>query len=188
MNHTDKCFKFGVQLGYTVSGHESSEVTTDMAKEAMMQTPEAHAFNQELCKIAAAAFAEAGESHSVEGILFHNLANVDTWDSGYNRFSDSVKRSLSKSSSFLPAAGAGAVAAASDGGIIKTTLGLGALGGGVLGSLAFILSRNARQTSSENAELLQKIKAYKELSRDIREDMGQNNAMDSEGAEGGYDV
>ena len=57
------------------------------------------------------------------------------------------------------------------GNIFKTLAAGGALTGTALGSLAFLLSRNAEQSSAENAILMEKVKAYRKLKNDIEEDM-----------------
>jgi len=181
----DAAFQFGVRLGFVISGNDSRDATAAMAKQAAMDSDAAAPFNRELCKIACAAFAANGEGHTPEAILFANLSQEKTWNPGYNRFTDCVKRGLAKQASLLPA-----VAALHDkagGGVLKTITAGGALGGAALGSLAFLLARNARQSSSDNAQLLEKVRAYKELSRDIREDMGAKNVMET-GEETRYNV
>ena len=146
-----------------------------------MDSAEAVPFRRELCKIAYAAFETAGEPHCAEAILFSNLSKAAEWHPTFNRFTDAVLRALAKqeitkgAAVLLPA-----VAAIHDkagGGMLKTLAAGGALGGAALGSLAFLLSRNAQQSSAENAILLEKVKAYKQLKRDIQEDMEHNELM-----------
>ena len=114
--------------------------------------------------------------------MFKNLAQVDQWEPAYNRFTDCVRRALAKQAApLIPAA-----IATHDklgGNMLKTLTAGGALGGAALGSLAFLLSRNAQQSSAENQALLEKIRAYKQLRRDIEEDMAARGVMDEEVAE-----
>jgi hypothetical protein len=140
-----------------------------------MTTGQAAPFNRELCKIAAAAFETDGDENSTHAILFRNLASTATWSPGYDRFTDCVKRAMAKQA-MLPV-----VAGLHDklgGGVVKTLMATGAIGGAGIGSLAFLLSRNAAQSSSESAELLEKVKAFKQLRRDIEEDMHANDVLE----------
>jgi hypothetical protein len=65
------------------------------------------------------------------------------------------------------------------GNTLKALIATGALGGAGVGSLAFLLSRNAAQTSAENAEILEKVRAFKQLRRDIEEDMSEDELVAS---------
>ena len=181
MSKQDKNFEFGVKIAAAVMGIDPRDVVQDRAREEVFQSAEGYPYQKELCKIASAAFRSCGDMTSAPSILFYNLANTDDWQPGYSRFSDSVRRALSKQANILPAAAV--VHDKMGGGILKTLTAGGALGGAALGSLAFILSRNARQTSAENEALLEKVKAYKKLKRDIEEDMAENQVMSLEGGE-----
>ena len=172
----------GAQLGV-----DRSELIKRAAREKVMQSEEAAPFHRELCKIAVAAFESAGEPNSASAILFKNLSQSRDWPSSYNRFTDSVRRALSKNASVLLPA----VAATHDklgGGLMKTLTAGGALGGAALGSLAFLMMRNANQSSSQNAELLEKIRAYRKLKRDIEEDLASNDTMKVEEPERRFHV
>jgi hypothetical protein len=180
-------FELGTRIGAVLLGKDPSDLVRLRAQESVMQTKEAAPFHRELCKIAVAAFEAAGEPHSAPAELFRNLSQADEWFESYNRFTDSVRRALGKqASTLLPA-----VAALHDkagGGILKTLTAGGALGGAALGSLAFLLSRNAQQSSAENAALLEKVKAYKKLKRDIEEDMASRGTMEEEKGGGRFHV
>ena len=167
-------FKFGARVGAAMLGADNDELTRRMGHAGVMSSADAAPFNRELCKIAAAAFDADGASNTAPAILFRRLATVPEWSSGYNQFTDCVKRAMAKQA-LLPV-----VAGLHDklgGGVVKTLMATGALGGAGLGSLAFLLSRNARQSSSESAELLEKVKAFKQLRRDIDEDMKANEVL-----------
>jgi hypothetical protein len=142
-----------------------------------MSSPAAAPFNRELCKIAAAAFQVDGAEHTPAATLFRNLSTAPTWEPGYNRFSDCVKRALSKSAAMMGLAGG--LHNSLSGNTLKALIATGALGGAGVGSLAFLLSRNAAQTSAENAEILEKVRAFKQLRRDIEEDMSEDELVAS---------
>lgn len=174
MSH-DPYFRLGTQIGAVSLGHDPAELPSRVGRDNVMSSLEAAPFNRELCKIAYAAFEADGQETSARAILFRNLAQERDWNSGYDRFTDSVKRALAKTASVLPA-----IVGLHDkagGGVMKTLTAGGALGGAALGSLAFLLSRNASQSSAENSQLLEKIRAYKQLRRDIEEDMDNNDVM-----------
>lgn len=181
-------FEFGANLAAAHCGIDREELQFRKGAAAVMDSPEAAPFNRELCKIAAAAYSVSGAPAHPHAILFRNLAKTEEWHASYNRFTDPIRRGLAKNATaLLPA-----VAALHDkagGGIMKTLTAGGALGGAALGSLAYLLTRNAQQSSSENAALLEKIRAYKQLRRDIEEDMDSSQAMASTaGKEERYDV
>ena len=175
---TNPFFEMGAALTAARHGLTRDELLQKRARAEVMDSAEAGPFHQELCKIARAAFEADGDTTSAESILFDRLSRVEAWDPAFNRFTAPVLRSLSKQATVLLPA----VAALHDkagGGVMKTLTAGGALGGAALGSLAFLLSRNAQQSSAENAALLEKVKAYKRLKRDITEDMAQNEVMEA---------
>ena len=179
MSKQDRNFEFGVKIAASVLGVDHRDVIQDRAREEVFQSEEGYPYQRELCKIASAAFRSCGDMTSAPSILFYNLANAEEWSPGYSRFSDSVRRALGKQANILPAAAV--LHDKMGGGVLKTLTAGGALGGAALGSLAFILSRNARQSSAENEALLEKVRAYKKLKRDIEEDMADNKVMSLEG-------
>ena len=183
-------FEFGAILAASRRDISREELQFRKGAAAVMDSPEAAPFHRELCKIATAAYSTAGEPAHPHAILFRNLSQAEDWYPEYRRFTDPIRRGLAKNAtSLLPA-----VAALHDkagGGIMKTLTAGGALGGAALGSLAFLLTRNAQQSSAENTALLEKVKAYKQLKRDIEEDMNSTEAMATAKAPargGRYDV
>jgi hypothetical protein len=142
-----------------------------------MKSATAAPFNRELCKIAAAAYQADGAATTPAAILFRNLADTEEWDAGYDRFSDCVKRAMSKSAMLMGVAGG--LHNSLGGNSLKALIATGALSGAGIGSLAFLLSRNAAQTSAENAEILEKVRAFKQLRRDIDEDMAEDELLAS---------
>lgn len=161
-------YKFGQRLGAAISGVDRDALDYCVGQEKVMSSASAEPFNRELCKIATAAYQADGAESEPAAILFRNLSTIPTWNPGYNRFTDCVKRSLSKSAMMSLAGG---VHNSLGGNTLKALIATGALGGAGVGSLAFLLSRNAAQTSAENAEILEKVRAFKQLRRDIEEDM-----------------
>ena len=156
-------------MGAAFHDADRDELDRRIGQGVVMDSPSAAPFNRELCKIAAAAYQVDGAMSEPAAILFRNLSTTPTWDPGYNRFTDCVKRALSKSAAMLGLAGG--VHNSLGGNTLKALIATGALGGAGVGSLAFLLSRNAAQTSAENAEILERVRAFKQLRRDIEEDM-----------------
>lgn len=177
----DVFFQLGAVIAAARHDFTRAEWLRKSARAEVMASPDAAPFHRELCKIAYAAFFADDDACRPEAILFDNLSKTAGWNPAYNRFTDCVLRALARSelekraSMLLPA-----VAALHDkagGGVMKTLAAGGALGGVALGSLAFLLSRNARQSSAQNAILLEKVKAYKQLKRDILEDMERQDVL-----------
>jgi hypothetical protein len=176
MNITAAGFTFGQGLASSAFGINHAEMTRRRAMHDVMSSAEGAPFQRQLCKIAADLFAEMGDAQCPAAVLFRNLEKTATWHKSYDRFTDHVRRALSGQESLQKEAmGILPVAAAlhdkAGGGIMKTLAAGGALGGAALGSLAFLLSRNADQSSAENAILMEKIRAYRKLKNDIEEDM-----------------
>lgn len=146
-------------------------------------------FQREVCKIAAAAYEVDGLAGSVPGQLFQKLASTDKWCAAYNKFTTPVISAIGRFAAReielqkSAAAMAALPFAANQVGIpsvVKLLLGLGAIGGVGAGSLGFLLSRDARQSSAENAALSEKTRAYKQLRRDIEEDLAVSGALEEE--------
>jgi hypothetical protein len=185
MKTDDPNFMMGAKIAMILTGNGDVSAISLLAKEAALQRVEAAPYHKELCKIACAAFEADNAENTVAGCLFRNLSRVDEWNTGYNMFTDSVRNALSKQAGMLPV-----VATLHDktgGGVMKTLAAGGVLGGATIGSLAFLLSRNARQTSAKNKELLEKVRAYRQLRRDIEEDLGLEAGESSELAEDNTD-
>lgn len=167
-------FQFGARIGAATLGIDRSGLNRMLGVEKVMSSSEAAPFNRQLCKIAAAAFEVDGANHTPAAILFNNLSEAEEWHPGYDRFSDCVKRAMAKQA-LLPA-----VMAANElggNGLLKTLVATGVIGGAGIGSLGFLLSRHANQTSAENAGLLEKVRAYRQLKRDIEEDMQSDERL-----------
>lgn len=137
-----------------------------------------------LLKLAAAVFEEV-EPGSREALLFRRAA--DRWSPGCALLAEHVSVGISKTATaLLPV-----LAATHDklgGKLLRTLVAAGVLGGAGAGSLGFLLSRNARQSSAENEELLAKTRTYRQLANDIKEDMSMNAALTSKPKPRRYDV
>lgn len=180
---------FGKQAATALLGRTSEDLIRAEASSAVMDSAAAEPFDRQVCKIAAAAFEVDGLAHSVHGILFEKLATAEEWSHGYKPFVDSVKRALAKCARaedaeadevFQKAALLPAAMMLHDqlgGNVLKTLVAAGAIGGAGVGSLGFLLSRNARQSSADNASVMEKIKTYKLLRKEIEEDMSAHDVI-----------
>lgn len=177
--------RFGEAVAAAAAGIPADTLRMAKHAHAVMESQEAVPFNREICKIAAAAYEASGESNAPAAILFRNLAAAETWYPQFNQFSDSVKRAMAKQA-MLPL-----VSSTSEnvGSPLRSLMALGALGGAGVGSLAFLLSRNASQSSAENADLLERVRAYKQLKKEIEEDMHEHDTLGkATGSSGRYDI
>jgi hypothetical protein len=173
-------FNFGSQVAAALGCVDRKELNMRKGRDEVMSTAEAAPFNRQLCKIAYAAYSADGDSSAPAAILFRNLSSSPEWHSGFDIFSDCVKRSLAKQAMLLPAIGAiSGVRSGMATDTLRTLVATGALGGATIGSLAFLLGRNASQTSAENAAILEKVRAFKQLRRDIDEDLASDELTES---------
>ena len=137
---------------------------------AVIDSAEGAEVKRDLCKLAAMAFASDGLEKSAHAILFTSLSKAPEWFPQFDVYTDCVISALGKqASALLP----GAAVAANDkiGGLLAKLMALGTLGGIGVGGAGFLMARDSRQTSAENAALLEKVRAYRQLRRDLEEDM-----------------
>jgi hypothetical protein len=163
-------FEFGMLIGGADAEMNRSAVNYLQGYTSVIDSPAGHEVKRDMCKLAAMAFESDGAGNSAHAILFRNLSNAPQWFPEFDQFTDCVTSALAKqASAVLPAV----AAAANDkvGGIVSKLLALGTLGGIGAGGLGFLVSRDARQTSAENAAILEKVRAYRQLRRDLEEDM-----------------
>lgn len=116
-------------------------------------------------KFAAQLFEETHPLHH----LYAGLSKCANWCDAYDQFTEPVWRAVG-----LGKDAAAVALAAHDkvgGGIMKALVSAGVIGGAGLGTLGFMLNRDARQYSAESKALLEQIRAYKQIRRDIEEDM-----------------
>lgn len=178
-------FELGKSWAASNRGVSKRSMLRKQAFAETIESPEGVPMHRELCKIAAAAFQLDGDPGHPAAILFDNLSKEAHWYPEYNKFTNCVLRALSRCEEMQKDAAAllPIVASLHDkagGGVLKTLTAAGALGGASLGSLAYLASRNARQSSAENAALLEKVRAYKKLRKEIEEDMASNRVMETD--------
>lgn len=123
------------------------------------------AFVGELMKIAAAAFEGTGRPGE---FLFEKLASTPH-SPAHELFGEVVLGAMGR----MEKQALALATLAHDklgGNMLKTLISAGVLGGAGAGSLAFLLNRNAVESSAENGQLLEKIRAFNEMKREIEED------------------
>lgn len=185
MTHS-KLFDFGSSLVLANRGKSRSEFNHRQGVLDRLLTT-GGAFHNEVCKIAAAAYEADDMGNSVQFHLFTKLAAVRQWHAELNRFTLPVLSALHRFADREVAVrkSAGAVAAlpfvankigAPD--TVKLLLALGAIPGIGMGSLGFLLSRDSRESSAENNAITEKTRAYKQLRRDIEEDLSASGALE----------
>lgn len=158
-----------------------------------LRQPDSGAFHREVAKIAAAAYLADDMQSSMQYHLFEKLASAKEWHVSYQRFTMPVLSALAKfanrqdadlekRAAAVAGVGAGAVLSGVESmhPLAKILLGLGTITGVGAGSLGFLLSRDARESSAENNAITEKTRAYKQLRRDIEEDLAASGALDEE--------
>lgn len=149
--------------------------------------PQKRQFETDLCKFAADVF-DTVDPGSMEASLFRRASQ--TWSPGCPKLAEHVSVALyrtKQATTLLPV-----LAATHDklgGKLLRTLVAAGVLGGAGVGSLGFLLSRNARQSSAENEGTLEKARVYRQLANDIREDMRMNDVTaPAKKNQGRYDI
>jgi hypothetical protein len=167
--------EFGMLVGGADAEMDRSAVNYMQGYTSVIDSSAGHEVKRDMCKLAAMALESDGDSNSAHAILFRNLSNAPQWFPEFDQFSDCVTSALAKQAMVIPAV----AAAANDkvGGMAAKLLALGTLGGIGAGGLGFLVSRDARQTSAENAAILEKVRAYRQLSRDLKEDMAAKDII-----------
>lgn len=169
-------FEFGKLLGGATVGLDRSEVNHLDGYVAAIDSPVGEGAKRDMCKLAAMAFEMDGAEKSAHAILFRNLSEAPEWYPEFDQFTDCVASAIAKQASPLVPA---AAMAANDkvGGLLAKLLALGTLGGIGAGGLGFLMARDSRQTSAENAAILEKVRAYRQLRRDLEEDMASKEIL-----------
>jgi hypothetical protein len=186
---------YGQNLARAIHGVSQPDYVSMVAQDGVLRSGEGEPFQRELCKIAAAIYAETGGGKTVAGKLFEKLASADTpWCPQFSRFTDpvltaigrwSVDESTDEREKSASAAALLPIVASDRSGVpaaLKLLVGLGAIGGAGAGSVAFMLGRSARQSSAESQQLLEKARAYKKLRREVDEDLANSGALEEDTA------
>ena len=196
MNHST-LFDFGSSLVLANRGKSRSEFNHRQGVLERLRADDGGVFHREVCKIAAAAYEADGLENSVQFHLFTKLAALRTWHPELNRFTMPVLSAFNRFAEreIAMRKSANAVAAlpfvadkVGVPGVVKLLLGLGAIGGDGAGSLGFLLSRDARESSAENNAITEKTRAYKQLRRDIEEDLSSSGAMETAAPKSRYSL
>jgi hypothetical protein len=182
-------FNFGSRLVLANRDKTIGEFNRSQGLVERLKRPGSEAYHREICKIAAAAYAADGMEGSMQHQLFTKLAAADQWYDSYHRFTMPVvaalgkfaarSEELHKQASAVTAAGGVLAGAHQLPPILKLLLGVGAIGGVGAGSLGFLLSRDARESSADNNAITEKTRAYKQLRRDIEEDLAASGSLEA---------
>lgn len=185
-------FEFGMRLASAGAGVSRDEMLMTIGEESAFREEHAATYKRELCKMAVAAFQAGDAGDSVEAHLFDNLSKQAYWSPAYDRFTACVLRAMARVDAEEDATAhqdmdksafpiiAGALHEKSGiPSMLKTLLSVGAVGGVSTGALAFLLNRNARQSSADSNKILQRVRTYNQLRKEIEEDMTASGAMDS---------
>lgn len=175
-------FDLGEALALADSDLDPAEFRIMKSAHACLHQPRAAEFHRQVAKIAAAAYEACGEARTPEGILFEKLAHEQHWHPGYYRITDCVLRALGRVEKSAGLAGLLPGVLANTGvdtgiGIGRGVMGGSAAVGGLGGALAFLLMRDARQTSVQNQDLLEKTRAYRRVRKEIGEDMSSSGLL-----------
>ena len=189
-NHSPS-FGLGVALVCANRGITKSALHRMQGAVELLDSAEGDVFQREICKIAAAAYEADGLEGSVTSQLFIKLAASERWCEAYNSFTEPVMVALGRFAEreamiHKEASAVAALPFVADKvglpSVVKMLLGIGAVGGVGAGSLGFLLSRDAQQSSAENNAITEKTRAYKQLRRDIDEDLAASGALEQTGA------
>lgn len=197
MNTQSPAFKLGQQLGlaaygFNKSGYAMASGMVEAFDDA--DNPNYGAFQKMLCKYASEAFKEAGHMGSFEYILFKEAAEYKDWYPELDKFSDAVLHALGnvlkeakeerhfntreavvkKASmavgSMIPSMAQGVLNNTPD--MLKSIATLGVGGGAIAGSLAWLMNRHVAQDEDTAEGMKAKIRYYKKLTNDIRNQLG----------------
>jgi hypothetical protein len=197
MNTKSPAFKLGQQLGLIAYGfNKSGYAMASGMVEAFNNNsnPNYGAFQKVLCKYASEAFKEAGEMGSFEYSLYKEAAEADGWYPELDKFSDAVlyalgnvikeakeerhfntreaivKKSSMALRSMIPSMAQGVMNNTPD--LLKSVATLGVGGGAIAGSLAWLMNRHVAQDEDTAEGMKAKIRYYKKLTGDIRNQLG----------------
>lgn len=176
--------QLGKELMLAAHNKSASYLNQAEAEQAELQE-NGEVYKRELCKIASAILDGAGESGEQVHNLYSMLADKPTWHNSFNTFTDAVEQALSKEArlttfdkSASPLAGIAASLGGS-GAIPALAIAAAAAGAGT-GAVSHWLSKDTKQTSADNEAIKNKIRAYKRMTRDIKEDLALSGALDTE--------
>jgi len=190
-------FLAGQQLGLLTYGFSKSGFATADGMISALENhkhPEYGKFQKVLCKYASEAFKHAGEMGSFEYNLFKEAAHAPEWYPELDKFSDAVlialgnivkeakeerhfkmredltKKAAMNLGAIVPSVAEGVVSHTPD--LLKTVAGVGVGGGAIAGSLAWLMNRHVAQDEDKAEGMKAKIRYYRKLTQDIRNQLG----------------
>lgn len=201
MRPKSPAFLAGQQLGLMTYGFSKSGFATADGMVSALENhnnPEYGKFQKVLCKYASEAFKQVGEMGSFEYNLFKEAAHTQEWYPELDKFSDAVlialgnvvkqareerhlkiredisKKAAMNLGTIVPSVAQGVVSNTPD--LLKTVAGVGVGGGAIAGSLAWLMNRHVAQDEDKAEGMKAKIRYYRKLTQDIRNQLGSNPA------------
>jgi hypothetical protein len=186
-------FNLGVKLASVARSRDPQSLVTISGLVSTIDNPKEanYGYTQKfVCKVAADAFAESGRKSEVEYHVFDKLAGVPVWFPEFDTYSDAAFAALGKvateyenqikeasseevvkqSNNFLTGLLTTAGKATPD--VVKNLAGAGAIGGGVLGGLYWLLNRHSEEDEDEAEVIKAKIDYYNKISDEIKSQLG----------------
>lgn len=167
------------QALYKIAGVENDTA----GKEVLKRLRESEQYGRSWASVACHIFDE-GQVKSAASCLYQQLRDVPEWHPEFDRFIRPVVRAcaqqgMQKSAVFGAVKGAlGKLLGATPAAVSTALLAAGAAGAAG-GGLAHVVHRQARQDSVDNAQLEEKIRAYRQAARDIEEDLINSGALET---------
>lgn len=199
MNTTNisPAFRAGQQLGLHAYGFNKAGFAMADGLIGAIENyndPKYGAFQQMLCKYASNAFKEDGDMGGFEYHLFKEAAEATEWYPEMDKFSNAVlyalgnvveearaerhfntRENITKSASLnvgamIPSVASGVVRNTPD--LLKSIATVGVGGGAIAGSLGWLMNRHVDQDEDDAEGMKAKIRYYRKLTQDIRNQLG----------------
>jgi len=168
-------FNTGQALAAAIFGVDAHELKLAAATEAYFQKPgpDYGRMQKLACQIGSNIYRACGREDSFGGHLLEKLADAE-WHPSLDPYSDSVFMALGQdkeasAAGIFKALGLGALANTPNAAL--TAAAVAALGGGSVGSLAWLANRGATHDSAETETTRQRAIQYENLARRIDEEM-----------------
>ncbi len=139
-----------------------------------------------ICKLAAAAYREAGRMERLEFHVFNTLAKSAEWNPRHNGYVDAATAALAKNA-HVPestdlyvktgaalgnlAGAVGRLGITASPALLRSLLAASAVGGGAAGSLYWLANRHSREDSNDLEGMKQKLDYYNGLTGDITDEL-----------------
>lgn len=203
MDIENSFYNLGVKLACAARGKDVNDII--VLEEMLNKVADTKAANygyaqRMICKVASEFFAEAGLKDEYEFHLFDKLANAPQWFPEMDDFSDAAQEGIGRvalemneeaqtqngdavvkfASGILPAALS--MAGRSTPEVVKTMAGAGALGGGVMGGLYWLMNRHTKEDEDEAEVIKAKIDYYNRVSGEIKRQLANKGRMNTDEA------